>query len=79
MALFYRNLAVNSTHKIAASWHTTEKGGIAMQNKDRIPYLVPNDPYGKFAVLASEMDPDGMYTGVPKEFRDMPVQDADDL
>ena len=48
------------------------------ENK-HIPYPIP--PLDLFAVPRGGIvtDPFGSYTGVPKEFRDMPVQDADDL
>ena len=31
------------------------------------------------AVRQSETDPQGSYTGVPENIRELPVQDADDL
>ena len=31
------------------------------------------------AVRQSETDPQGSYTGVPEDIRELPVQDADDL
>ncbi len=34
---------------------------------------------GLMSVVASETDPQGMYTGVPENPYEQPVQDADDL
>ena len=50
-----------------------------MDRRDITPATFPNDLFWKFAIRPEDVDPFGSYTGVPKEFRDMPVQDADDL
>ncbi len=50
-----------------------------MRDHGYVPYIFPNDPFGKYGFLPSDMDPLGQYTGLPKEFQDIPVQDADDL
>ena len=47
--------------------------------KDITPVPFHNDLFNKFGMRPDDFDPFGSYTGVPKEFRDMPVQDADDL
>ncbi len=38
------------------------------------PYTVKKD-----SLVSPETDPQGMYTGVPKELYEKPIQDADDL
>ena len=50
-----------------------------MNKKDLIPVTFTNAPFGKYGLLPSETDPFGSYTGIPKEFDEIPVQDADDL
>ena len=50
-----------------------------MTKKDITPTPAPNELFWKYGILPEEIDPFGSYTGVPKEFMDMPVQDADDL
>lgn len=50
-----------------------------MKEKDMIPVPFPSAPFGRLGLGPTVTDPLGSYTGVPKEFRDMPVQDADDL
>jgi len=50
-----------------------------MSKKDFIPVTFPNAPFGKYGLNPIETDPFGSYTGIPKEFEDMPIQDADDL
>ena len=50
-----------------------------MDRKNEIPVSFPNDLFWRHGFLPMDTDPFGSYTGVPKEFEDMPVQDADDL
>ena len=50
-----------------------------MKEKEYVPYLFPNDPFGRYGLMPSDLDPLGQYIGIPKEFRDIPVQDTDDL
>ena len=50
-----------------------------MHKKDYIPVNFPAAPFGKFPTPEILTDPYGSYTGVPKEFQETPVQDADDL
>ena len=50
-----------------------------MKNKENIPLAFPNELFWKNGLIPTEADPFGSYTGVPKEFMDTPVQDADDL
>lgn len=50
-----------------------------MVRRDITPPPFPNDLFWKNGLDPSQSDPFGSYTGVPKEFADMPVQDADDL
>ena len=50
-----------------------------MKNKDLIPVTFPSAPFGKLGLDPTVTDPFGSYTGVPAEFKDTPVQDADDL
>lgn len=38
-----------------------------------------NDSFTADGSLYSESDPDGSYTGVPRDLGEVPVQDADDL
>lgn len=47
--------------------------------KNTVPENYSRWPFDKFGVRFDEFDPQGSYTGVPKEFAEMPVQDADDL
>ena len=54
-------------------------GGFELNKKDFIPVSFPNAPFGKYGLSPLDFDPFGSYTGIPKEFADMPVQDADDL
>lgn len=50
-----------------------------MNKKDYIPVSFPNAPFGKHGLSPLDFDPFGYYTGIPREFADVPVQDADDL
>ena len=50
-----------------------------MMEKYITPPPVPNDLFWKYGIRPEYIDPFGSYTGVPKEFKDMPVQDSDDL
>lgn len=50
-----------------------------MSRRDITPAPFPNDLFWKNGMHPSEADPFGSYTGIPKEFEDIPVQDADDL
>ena len=50
-----------------------------MKRNDITPAPVPNDLFWKYGIRPEDIDPFGSYTGVPKEYRDMPVQDANDL
>ena len=50
-----------------------------MNKKDFIPVNFPNAPFGKYGLTPIDTDPFGSYTGVPDEFRELPVQDVDDL
>ena len=50
-----------------------------MRYKDDIPVSFPNELFWRNGLIPVEADPFGSYTGVPKEFADIPVQDADDL
>ena len=47
--------------------------------KDITPVPFHNDLFNKFGMRPDDFDPFGSYTGVPKNKREMPVQDADDL
>ena len=58
---------------------TQKSQEVIMERRDITPATFPNDLFWKFAIRPEDVDPFGSYTGVPKEFRDMPVQDADDL
>ena len=50
-----------------------------MERHDITPAPFPNDLFWMHGMNPVDADPFGSYTGVPKEFDDMPVQDADDL
>ena len=50
-----------------------------MKDKDMIPVTFPTAPFGRLGLEPTVTDPFGSYTGVPVEFREIPVQDADDL
>lgn len=50
-----------------------------MKEKDIVPVMFPTAPFGRMGMDLTVTDPLGSYTGVPSEFRDIPVQDADDL
>ena len=50
-----------------------------MEKKDDIPVNFPTAPFGKFGIPLIDTDPFGTYTGVPKNRKEKPQQDADDL
>lgn len=52
---------------------------VIMSRKENIPVSFPNELFWRNGLIPIEADPFGSYTGVPKEFEEMPVQDADDL
>ena len=50
-----------------------------MKKEKIIPVLIPGTGVGFSAINYSESDPQGSYTGLPTDFSEIPVQDADDL
>ncbi len=64
--------------KPAAETHTGEEGGVTMDPKKKGEQEILLN-MAQPAVRQSETDPQGSYTGVPENIRELPVQDADDL
>ena len=54
------------------------KGGVMMKPKTKREQEILLD-MAQPAIRQSETDPQGSYTGVPEDIRELPVQDADDL
>ena len=50
-----------------------------MKRKRKIPIFFTSGSLMESQPEQIAVDPNGSYTGVPKEFKDMPVQDSDDL
>ena len=59
--------------------NSIRKAGAKMEKKDDIPVNFPTAPFGKFGIPLIDTDPFGTYTGVPKNRKEKPQQDADDL